>query len=74
MGLNSIHVDFFPIPDEPEIIIKALIRGGSTGLNVEVINTAIEYKVSSSGSETTKIFGKNELSKTIEYVKDILKT
>jgi len=73
-GLDRIHVDFTKVGDDPEIIIKARIRGGSTGLTVEVFNTAIEYRVSSSGCETTKIFGKNELSKTIEYVKDILKT
>ena len=71
-GLDRIHVDFTKVGDDPEIIIKARIRGGSTGLTVEVFNTAIKYKVSSSECETTEEFAKNELSRAIKYAKDIL--
>ena len=68
------HVDYITVGSDPEVLIIARIRGGSSGRVPEVILTARGCKVIIPKTDIEKTFKKDELNGVINYIKDLLET
>lgn len=66
------NVDYSTVGSDPEVLLMARIRGGSSGLAPEIIITARGCKVIIPETDIEKTFKKNELNRIIDCVKDIL--
>lgn len=69
---HKYHVDYIPIPYDPDVILIARIRGGSSGHRVEVYPKAKGYKVIIAETDIQKTFKKSELNIVISCIRDFL--
>jgi len=69
---HKYHVDYTPLPADPEVCLIARIRGGRSGRRVEVYPKAKGCKVIIPETDIEKTFKKNELNLVIDCIKDFI--
>lgn len=71
---HKYHVDYTPLPADPEVCLIARVRGGSRGRRVEVYPSGKDCKVIIPETNIGKTFKKNELNRIIDCIIDFLET
>lgn len=69
---HKYHVDYIPLPADPDVCLIARVRGGNRGRRVEVYLLGRDYKVIIPESDFKKTFKKNDLNGVINCIKDLL--
>ena len=71
---HKYHVDYITVGSDPEVLIIARIRGGSSGHRVEVYLRARDCKVIIPETGIENTFKKNELNGVIDCIRDFLES